>query len=692
MSEHKRITLICNCENTMQLDASILGLAFANDTNTEDSPEIHTHLCRSGIGKFEKALGDAKNSHPDARICVGCTQEAALFSEVASELGSPDPVYFNIREKAGWSSDARKVSPKAAALVALANLRQKPARVKSITSDGLCLVIGSGQPAFEAARLLNSRLSATLLLTNADDIVLPHRLDFPVFSGKMNSASGTLGAFDVVVDNYASMLPSSKSVPDFSMARDGAKSRCSVILDLTGGTPLFTRHEGRDGYFRADPNDPASVMRTILEAGEMVGEFEKPIYVGYDSEICAHSRSRKTGCSKCIDNCPAGAVSSLGDIIEVNADICGGCGNCAAHCPTGAITYAYPQRSETIGSIQLLSEVFHRSGGKQAVLLCHDTQHGMDMINAMARFGKGLPHNVIPLEMHSTSGIGHETILAALGCGFTRIVILGDPRKREEYEALSCEIELAASFVEALGFGEGRITILFESDPDPLEKQLWGSPAARQIAAKPFSPLGNKREVARSAISALADASSEHLQEIALPVGAPYGTIDVDTEACTLCLACVSSCPADALRDNPDTLQLRFVETACVQCGICEATCPENAISLRPRFNLAANAMQPVTLYEEEPFKCIKCDTPFASQSTIARISAQLAGAHRMFADKSQSDLLKMCDNCKLETLAADGGDPFAIANRPVPRTTDDYLVAEREGLSIEDFLSKDEE
>lgn len=686
MSEQKSTTLICNCEKSMPLDARLLESAFTSSGSPADGVEIHQYLCRSGIAAFEKALTE----NQDTQLCIGCTQESALFSEIAGEMNCPEPVYFNIREKAGWSSDAKKASPKAAALIALANMAQKPARVKTKISDGLCLVIGAGQAAFTAAEMLNKRLSVTLLLTNAEDIVLPHRLEFPIYSGVLNAATGTFGDFDIIVDHYASILPSSKNSLEFSMARSGVKTKCSVILDLTGGTPLFTRHKGRDGYFKPDPKDPNAVLQAILDAGEMVGEFEKPIYVGYQADICAHSRSKKTGCTKCIDSCPAGAISSNGDIVAIDTDICGGCGNCAAHCPTGAVQYLYPERQDSIRSIHMLAETYHHAGGKDAVLFCHDGQFGMDLINVMARFGKGLPHNVIPLEMHSTSGIGHDAMMAALGAGFGRIIILANPRNMEEFDALQHEIALTHSFTEAFGFGSDRVSLISEDDPDKVEAALWSLPKEKQITAKSFVPLGNKREVARNAITIIANASKTKMSEIALPANAPYGAVNVNVDSCTLCLACVSSCPADALRDNPDTLQLRFIETACVQCGICEATCPENAISLTARFNLNDNAMQPVTLYEEDPFECIKCSTPFASQSTIARISEKLAGSHRMFTGGANADLLKMCDNCRLETLAAGGADPFAIANRPVPRTTDDYLMAEREGLTIDDFLSKD--
>ena len=55
------------------------------------------------------------------------------------------------------------------------------------------------------------------------------------------------------------------------------------------------------------------------------------------------------------------------------------------------------------------------------------------------------------------------------------------------------------------------------------------------------------------------------------------GAIAIDTEGCTLCLACVGACPTGALQDNPDMPQLRFQEDACIQCGLCRNTCPSRA-------------------------------------------------------------------------------------------------------------------
>ncbi len=679
MSFPNRRLLVCNCEKSMTMRGATLAQAFG----VEDL-RVHTQLCRSEIGTYEDALKEGES------LCVACTQESPLFSEIAEEAGREAPVYVNIREMAGWSADNADPSPKMAALIAAAAMPAKPARLRTIESDGLCLVAGSGQAALDAAQLLNRTLSVTLLLSDWEDIVLPFVLDFPIFCGRLRSAKGSLGGFDVVVDEYAPMLPSSRSTPQFAMPRDGATSNCSVLFDMSGAPSPFARPDGRDGYFRADPGDPSAVMRAIFEASAYEGEFEKPIYVGYDASICAHERSGKTGCTKCIDNCPHGAISPTGDTVTIDAGICGGCGSCAAHCPTGAVAYQYPPRDETIQRLQIMARTFLDAGGEAPVLLIHDAEHGIPLLSAMSRFGRGLPANVIPFEMHSATSAGHDILAAALTAGFRSITILVDPRKSGELNALNEEIQLIDALLDGLELESGRIRLVLENDPDGLENVLYAGRTPAEIARSTFTPVGSKRDVARAAITLLARAGTPRGEVIALPQSAPYGEIKIDTTTCTLCLACVSACPADALRDNPDKPQLRFVEAACVQCGICAATCPEDAIALTPRYNLAPDVMQPVTLHEDEPAECVRCGKPFAARGVLDRVKRDLGGKHWMFQSEERVALIEMCDACRLETLSEGGRDPFAIASRPRMRTTDDYIQAEKRGLSIEDFLSED--
>lgn len=666
---------VCDCERSMQLDPAALGQGFGRAS-------AHHQLCRREIADFEEALAGG------APICVACTQESPLFDEIAGDAGHTDIRFVNIRETAGWSTDTASPTPKIAALLAAAERAGTGARLRTIESDGLCLVIGNGQAAFDAAARLNRTLSVTLLLADADDLILPAVLEFPVFRGRVAAARGSLGAFDLTVDGYSAMLPSSRGTIEFAMPRDGAKTACSVIFDISGRPALFTRPQGRDGYFRADPGNPAAVMEAVFDAADYVGTFEKPIYVTYDAAICAHERSKKTGCNKCIDQCPAGAISPEGDGILVDPGICGGCGNCAAHCPTGAVAYAYPARADLIGRVQILAQTYLAAGGEAPVLMLHDADHGTPLIGAMARFGRGLPARVIPMELHAATGVGHDLMAAALAAGFRAIVVLIGPRAADELGALAEETALTEALLAGFGHAANRIVTLVESDPDLVEAALYNLPVLPEIARAAPAPLGGKREVARAALGILAEAGRPAAEIFALPASAPYGAVAVNTETCTLCMACVSSCPADALRANDERPELRFVEAACVQCGLCATTCPENAISLLPRFNLSPAVMQPVVLNEDEPALCTGCGKPFAAAAMLRAVERRLAGKHWMFETSERVALIQMCDSCRLEALSRDGADPFAIAHPRRTRTTDDYLEADRQGLSIDDFLS----
>ena len=82
---------------------------------------------------------------------VACTQERALFSELATQAEKPlmAPLKFvNIRELAGWTQEADKSTPKIKALLALSDLSEPDAvPVVEYRSEGRVLVIAnhSGQ-------------------------------------------------------------------------------------------------------------------------------------------------------------------------------------------------------------------------------------------------------------------------------------------------------------------------------------------------------------------------------------------------------------------------------------------------------------------------------------------------------------------------------------------------------------------
>ncbi len=678
MPEAKRRLMLCSCEKTMQVDAKAIAGALGCPSDA-----AATVLCRQDLRQFEEALAGGEP------LLVACTQEAPLFEEMAAEVEG-DVIFANIRERAGWTERGDPTA-KMSALLAAAMLDATPARLKELESDGVCLIYGQGQQALDMALLLNERLSVSLVLSDWSDLILPEVMPVPLYRGRLSGISGALGGFEVTVDGYAPILPSSRGEAAFLMPRDGAKSRCSVILDLSGEAPPLTAWEKRDGYLRADPGDPAAVAMALFKASDLVGSFEKPLYVTYDAEICAHGRSGITGCSNCLDLCPAGAITSAGDTVVIDPAVCGGCGSCAAHCPSGAVRYSYPDQNDVIRRAQVLLTSYRDAGGEGPVLLLHDNQHGSEMISVLARLGRGLPVNVLPMDLHAMGQVGHDLFAAALSAGASHVLLLSDPKKAEDLDGLKAEVDLMEAILAGWAIDGSRIQILDSPDPDVIESQLWDlAPLPALALAKPV-PVGGKRTVARSMLTALQEAAAPEAQTIALPKGGPYGGISIDTEGCTLCLACVSACPAEALRDGGDRPAVSLIEQACLQCGLCAATCPEKVITLQPRLSLGPSAMRPEVLNEDEPFACVTCGKLFGSRGTIERITEKLSGKHWMFQTEEHARLIQMCDDCRVQHQAdLSGGDPFAMGERPRVRTTEDYLEAREKGLKPEDFLSED--
>ena len=667
--------LVCNCEATMPLDSGKLAKA-CQAVGAEGELQLNTQLCRAQLGNFQAA---AIGEEP---VLTACTQEAPLFGEVAAEDNPQQETGFvNIRETAGWSAEAKNATPKIAALIAAASEEAGPAPSVTMTSEGTCLVYGKGQQSFEAAQQLASRLDVTLLLEEPGDLIPPRRMDLPIFKGRITGASGHLGAFKIEVDGYATAQPSSKLEFVFDPPRKSAMSECDLILDLTGGTPIFPAHDKRDGYFRPDPGDPAAVQKAIFEMTDLVGEFEKPRYVKYDPEICAHGRSQKTGCTRCLDVCPASAITPNGDTVNIDPYICGGCGLCASVCPTGAATYQLPEMGGLLERLRTLLSAYRAAGGPKTagdpIVLLHDPRHGAEVISLMARGGRGLPARVIPFELNEVTQAGIDLFASALAWGAAEVAILAGPEKADDLEPLANQIGMAETIMDGLGFGGGRLHLIDAADPDEVESALYGlskGTERRSVAEGSFLPMGGKRTRSMLALRHLHEQAETPPDILPLPKGSPFGAVKVDTGGCTMCLACVSACPTGALVDREDRPWLGFQEDACVQCGLCKNTCPESVITLEPRLNFGEDAKSAVMLNEQEPFHCIRCGKPFGVKTSIDRVVDQLGGKHWMFGNTEQVERIKMCDDCRVVVQFQTPDNPMKGADRPKTRTTEDYL------------------
>jgi ferredoxin len=256
----------------------------------------------------------------------------------------------------------------------------------------------------------------------------------------------------------------------------------------------------------------------------------------------------------------------------------------------------------------------------------------------------------LPFVLEEIATVGIEVWLSTIAYGAKSVLLVApDGLPPSVSEALDQQLITASEILKGLGYSS---ELIQRVSADQLSGHQIPEVPPMQPAA--FSGMGGKRQLAYMAIDHLYDQAPRSRPMATLSVGAPFGTASVDEQKCTLCMSCVGACPGKALLHGQDQPRLSFIEANCIQCGTCTRTCPEDAIWITPRLLFDREARNKTkVLQEEEPFCCISCGKPFATQTMIKNMKQKLEG-HWMFQDKRAMNRLMQCEDCRVIDVIQD--------------------------------------
>ena len=511
------------------------------------------------------------------------------------------------------------------ALSALESVDTTPTSLISFQSNGRVIVFGD-ESALNLCQDFPEPLIVTRISMNGSN-----QSDTPrntiVLNQREINIEGHLGQFVVNLVDAHDMVESLQA---------------DIILDLNP-QPLIDLEITPPGYIHDSATD-ANSQSLENQLLEMTGEFEKPKYFKYDASICAHGVNGNTVCTHCIDVCPAGAISSLIEKIEVDPYLCQGGGACAASCPSGAIQYVYPRLADSGNRVRKMLQAFRQEGGKKAVVMFHaETEFPQPLLQQQA--------SILPVRVEELASVGMDLCLSALVYGASQVVLLcNDQIPKLSLAELERQLKWLRTVLEGLGLDPQQVSLQalsqefapFQSD-SPVEPAIYTMP-------------DNKRHAILQAVDHLYQQLDQQQELVDLPPGAPFGSATINKTSCTLCMACVGACPGKALQDgsNREVPEIFFIESNCIQCGACTRTCPEWAITLVPRMIFdreRRNHSRP--LNQDIPFACISCGKPFAPKSVIDKMTDKLKD-HYMFNSTRAMDRLKMCEDCRVVDIVQD--------------------------------------
>ena len=288
-----------------------------------------------------------------------------------------------------------------------------------------------------------------------------------------------------------------------------------------------------------------------------------------DVSRCMLMRFSESGCRRCADICPHGAVTLDGGL-AINPEKCRGCLLCTTACQVGALE----QKDDFPPCLA------HLSKADEPILGCIRTNECSNA--AMACLG-GLSEEHLLTLCHSLAG---RLTLNLSSCGDcpNNSMIAKLEQRLESISAAglscgNCRIDLAKS-VRDIHFRDMSVDRrgFFKSFGNALFKNAAVILSITDDRPEYGTEYAEKRLPIRRKLLNKSRANTS--SELAVQTMKHFDSSITFDESCTKCLGCVAICPTGALQAGLSDSLPTFDQLLCTGCGLCAEFCFNGAVKI----------------------------------------------------------------------------------------------------------------
>jgi Fe-S-cluster-containing hydrogenase component 2 len=318
--------------------------------------------------------------------------------------------------------------------------------------------------------------------------------------------------------------------------------------------------------------------------------------ISYRPSACLPDRFAQAECRRCVDACPADALSTRG-AGPVLGDGCVGCGQCQIACPTGAIEVPGFRFQPAAAGGATAVDCWRCLGGLSTAALLELT----------AAVGDRAPE-LLDRGFCQKCPAGGEAHPAAAALAEAREILgeVGVPPERHPRLVARHLPHVRMTDTVAEPLMEGRLSrraLLTGGTAKPRQPVTTGLTAPCEAIHR------SERERLFSALTRLAPDAAPPAR--LFPVLAA-------SDACANHQVCASACPTPAIHPyrSGGAAGIRFDATACVACGLCVTLCPEQALSLAPSGTADSNGV-PIALTQHTEQTCPECGADYRGPGAV---------------------------------------------------------------------------